>query len=97
MTSVTTSDQRFNKEGEIMSSTSYSPPSIRGQKFWVSLLFAALFPFFFIAALILRAIPPSKRSSTRGNSVMREARENLSIAISYALVARAMLQSFARD
>ena len=94
---ATTSDRVFHKEGEIMSSTSYSSPSIRGQEFWVSLLFGALFPFFLAAALILRAIPSSSRSSAHGKSIVREARENLSIAISYALMARAMLQSFARD
>ena len=80
-----------------MSLTSDSPRSIRGGEFGVSLLFGALFPFFLASAAIPRAIPRIGNVSTSGKSVVSEAWENLSIAISYALMARAMLQSFARD
>ncbi|WP_363345512.1 hypothetical protein [Methylocystis echinoides] len=80
-----------------MSSTTYSPPSTRGGGFKASLLFGALFPVFLAAALIWRALPFSAEDGSPPKSVIGETRENLSIAISYALMARAMLQSFARD
>jgi hypothetical protein len=80
-----------------MSSTTYSPPSTRSEKMKVSLLFSALFPFFLAAAAIPRAFAISSEGASPAKSVIGEACENLSIAISYALMARAMLQSFARD
>jgi hypothetical protein len=80
-----------------MSSTTYSPPSSRGETMKVSLLFSALFPFFLASAATSRAMTISGDGSSPAKSVIGEARENLSIAISYALMARAMLQSFARD
>lgn len=80
-----------------MSSTTYSPSSTRGEKMKVSLLFSALFPFFLASAAASRTLPVSSNSLSPAKSVIGEARENLSIAISYALMARAMLQSFARD
>jgi hypothetical protein len=80
-----------------MSSTTYSPPSTRGEKMKVSLLFSALFPIFLASAATSRALTVSGEGRTPSKSVIGEARENLSIAISYALMARAMLQSFARD
>ena len=80
-----------------MSLTSDSPRSVRGGEFRFSLLFGALFPFFLASAAIPRAISRAEKISPSGKSVVGEAWENLSIAISYALMARAMLQSFARD
>lgn len=79
-----------------MSSTTDTPSS-RGEEFKVSLLFGALFPLFLAAVVIPRALPFSTERSTPAKSVIGEARENMSIAMSYALMARAMLQSFARD
>jgi hypothetical protein len=87
----------FNKEGEAMSSVSYSPPARRGEEFKVSLLFGALFPLFLGAALTKRLSALFVRREAPARSVIGEARENMSIAISYALMARGMLQSFARD
>jgi hypothetical protein len=87
----------FNKEGEIMSSTTYSPSPSRGDRMKVSLLFSTLFPLFLGAAAISRALARSNEGLQPAKSVIGEARENLSIAVSYALMARAMLQSFARD
>ena len=80
-----------------MSSITYSPPSTRGEKMKVSLLFSALFPFFLASAATSRALALSGEGLAPAKSVIGEARDNLSIAISYALMARAMLQSFARD
>jgi hypothetical protein len=80
-----------------MSSTSCSPSSTRGEKMKVSLLFSMLFPIFLGAAAVSRALAMSGDGLSPAKSVIGEARENLSIAISYALMARAMLQSFARD
>jgi hypothetical protein len=87
----------FDREGEVMSMTTYSPPSTRGETMKVSLLFGGLFPLFLAAAAIPRALAISREGAPPATSVIGEARENLSIAISYALMARAMLQSFARD
>ena len=97
MTHAMAPDRIFYKEGEAMSSTTYSPPSTRGEKMKVSLLFSVLFPLFLAAAAIPRALAISSEGASPAKSVIGEARENLSIAISYALMARAMLQSFARD
>ena len=80
-----------------MTATSCSSPAIRGEKMKISLLFSALFPFFLVAAGVSRALAISVDRSAAGKSVVGESWENLSIAISYALMARAMLQSFARD
>jgi hypothetical protein len=80
-----------------MSSTTYSPPSTRVEKFGVSLLFGALFPLFLAAAAIPRARPFSTEGASPAKSILGEARDSMSIAISYALMARAMLQSFARE
>lgn len=80
-----------------MSSTTYSPSSTRGEKMKVSLLFSALFPIFLASAATSRALAIPAERTAPAKSVIGEARENLSIAISYALMARAMLQSFARD
>jgi hypothetical protein len=80
-----------------MSSTTYSPSTTRGNEFKVLLLFGALFPLFLAAAVIPRALPFSAERVSPAKSVISEARENMSIAISYALMARALLQSFARD
>ena len=87
----------FNSEGETMTATTYASPAIRGEKMKISLLFSALFPFFLVAAGVSRALAISVDRSAAGKSVVGESWENLSIAISYALMARAMLQSFARD
>lgn len=97
MTHAMTPDRAFYKEGGIMSSTTYSLPSTRGEKVKFSLLFSVLFPLFLAAAAIPRALAIPSEGSSPTKSVIGEARENLSIAISYALMARAMLQSFARD
>jgi hypothetical protein len=86
-----------SKEGEIMSSTGYSAPSPRGEEFRISLMLGALFPFFLTSVVVLRAMAWATKCPATGKSVLREAWENFSIAISYALMARAMLQSFARD
>ena len=80
-----------------MTVTTYATPAIRGEKMKISLLFSALFPFFLVAAGVSRALAISGDRSAAGKSVVGESWENLSIAISYALMARAMLQSFARD
>lgn len=80
-----------------MSSITYSTSSIRGEKMKVSLLFSALFPFFLASAAASRALAISSDGLSPAKSIIGEARENLSIAISYALVARAMLQSFSRE
>lgn len=91
----------LHEEGDAMSlassSTSYSLPPARREEFKVSLLFGALFPLFLAAAVIPRALTFAAERGGPTKSVIGEARENLSIAISYALMARAMLQSFARD
>ena len=80
-----------------MAATTYASPAIRGEKMRISLLFSALFPFFLVAAGVSRALALPRDRSLAGKSVIGESWENLSIAISYALMARAMLQSFARD
>ena len=80
-----------------MTATTYSAPTIRGEKMKISLLFSALFPLFLVAAGVSRALAMSGDRSVAGKSLVGESWENLSIAISYALMARAMLQSFARD
>ncbi|WP_424360958.1 hypothetical protein [Methylocystis parvus] len=89
------------EEGDAMSlassSTSYLLPTARREEFKVSLLFGALFPLFLAAAVIPRALPFATERGAPAKSAIGEARENLSIAISYALMARAMLQSFARE
>lgn len=87
----------LHREGHAMISTGYAPQPARGEEFKVSLLFGALFPLFLAAAVIPRALPLSTERAAPAKSIISEARENLSIAISYALMARAMLQSFARD
>ncbi len=88
----------FHREGEVMSSTTYSPSTTRGDEFKVLLLFGALFPFFLGGGgHSARASIFRPRAASPAKSVISEARENMSIAISYALMARAMLQSFARD
>ena len=96
-THATTPDEIFRTEGENMTATTYATPAIRGEKMKISLLFSALFPFFLVAAGVSRALAISGDRSTAGKSLVGESWENLSIAISYALMARAMLQSFARD
>ena len=78
-------------------STSRFLPPARREEFKVSLLFSALFPLFLAAAFVPRAIILTSERAASGKSVIGEARQNLSMAISYALMARAMLQSFARD
>lgn len=80
-----------------MSSTTYSPSSRRSEKMKLSLLFSALFPFFLASAAASRALAISSDGLSPAKSIIGEARENLSVAISYALMARAMLQSFAWD
>lgn len=80
-----------------LGSTSNSVPLARRDEFKVSLLFGALFPLFLAAAVVPRALPFATQRGAAAKSAISEARENMSIAISYALMARAMLQSFARD
>lgn len=96
-TQTTASIDAFHKEGETMTATTYASPAIRGEKMKISLLFSALFPFFLVAAGVSRALAMTGDKSAAGKSLVGESWENLSIAISYALMARAMLQSFARD
>jgi hypothetical protein len=72
-------------------------PPTRLNEWKVSLLFGALFPLFLVAAVVTRVLPHAAERGAAAKSAIGEARENMSIAISYALMARAMLQSFARD
>lgn len=84
-----------------MISAIYSTPSSNAGEFKIMLLFGALFPAFFVAAAIQRLLSRlqnEKRAAKSSQlSVIGEARDNMSIARSYALMARAMLQSFTRD
>jgi hypothetical protein len=86
-----------NTMSSAISSTSYSLPSVRWAEIKVSLLFGSLFPLFLAAAVIPRMLPFSAGRGAPARSAISEARENMSIAICYAMMARAMLQSFARD
>jgi hypothetical protein len=86
-----------NQEGEAMSFAIYSPPATRSLDLKVSLIFGVLFPFFLAASLFRRLTALLGASEPAPRSAIREARENTSLAISHALMARAMLQSFARD
>lgn len=79
------------------SSTIRSFPPARHEEFKVSLFFGALFPLFLAATVAQRALVFTTERAVPRKSMIGEARQNLSIAISYALMARAMLQSFARD
>ncbi len=80
-----------------MSLAFYSPPATRGLDLKVSLIFGVLFPFFLAASLFRRLMALIGASEPAPRSAFREARENTSLAISHALMARAMLQSFARE
>lgn len=84
-----------------MSLATYSTPSPRAGRFKLALALGALFPLFFGTAAIGRLLAHlhirDDRDSTSRRSVIGEAQENMSIAVSYALMARAMLQSFARQ
>ncbi len=84
-----------------MSSAIYSTPSPRAGELKIMLLFGALFPVFFVAAATQRLLSrlQSQKLAAKSStpSVIGEARDNMSIAMSYALMACAMLQSFARD
>ena len=84
-----------------MSSAIYSTPDLRATEFKFQLLLGLLFPAFLVVTAAQRLLPRA-RSHTEAHgaqtpSVVVEARENMLIVISYALIARAMLQSFARE
>jgi hypothetical protein len=88
-------------EGEAMSSAIYSTPDLRATEFKFQLLLGVLFPAFLVATaaqrLLQRARSQGEAPHPSTASVVAEARENMLIVISYALIARAMLQSFARE
>ncbi|PPD44769.1 MAG: hypothetical protein CTY15_06080 [Methylocystis sp.] len=88
------------QEGEAMSLAIYSTPSPRAGRFKLALALGALFPLFFGTAAIRRLLARfhiRNEPDASRRSVIGEAQENMSIAVSYALMARAMLQSFARQ
>lgn len=83
-----------------MSLATYATFSPRSTGLKFQLLLGGLFPLFLLAAGAQRVLGAGARDGSRSaslRSVMGEARENMLIVISYALVARAMLQSFARE
>ncbi|HEY8125556.1 MAG TPA: hypothetical protein VIF88_09075 [Methylocystis sp.] len=83
-----------------MSSAIYSTPDLRATEFKFQLLLGVLFPAFLVATAaqrLLRRARSHEAPVAPTPSVVAEARENMLIVISYALIARAMLQSFARE
>ena len=81
-----------------MSSAIYSTPDLRATEFKFQLLLGVLFPAFLLATTTQRLLSHARKHGEAPRaSVIAEARENMLILISYALIARAMLQSFARD
>lgn len=81
-----------------MSSAIYSTPELRGTEFKFQLLLGLLFPILLVAGAAQRLLSRTREhGEARRASIMAEARENMLILISHALIARAMLQSFARD
>lgn len=87
------------KKGEAMTMIAHSSPERREGELRIQLLIGALFPLFLASAAIQRALPgvAQQRPLPASPSILAEARDNAAIAVSYALMARAMLQSFARD
>ncbi len=73
---------------------------MRREKLRFSLLFGASYPLFLVAEAAQRGFDrfstDSEASTRSEKSVFAAARENASIAISYAFMARTTLQSFAR-
>jgi hypothetical protein len=71
-----------------------------GDQLRSQLLFGAAYPFFIAAEalqrLIGRALADAETPKTFGRSVFAEARENATIAISYASMAGTTLERFAR-
>lgn len=87
------------KKGESMTMIAHSSPEQRGGELRIALLVGALFPLFLASAAIQRVAArlASRHTRAASLSILAEARDNAAIAVSYALMARAMLQSFARD
>lgn len=84
-----------------MSSAIYSTPELRTTEFKFQLLLGLLFPAFLVVTAAQRVLSRPRlygeAPGAQTPSVVVEARENMLIVISYALIARAMLQSFARE
>jgi hypothetical protein len=85
-------------EGEAMSSAIYSTKGLRATEFKFQLLLGLLFPILLVMTAAQRLLFHAREHGDAPRaSVMAEARENMLTVISYAMIARAMLQSFARD
>ncbi|MGA2043610.1 MAG: hypothetical protein ABSG83_09585 [Roseiarcus sp.] len=78
----------------------HSTSPVRGDQIRYHLLFGATYPLFCLAGAVQRLVAraPAEEGAPRlaQRSVFAEARDNASIAISYALMARTTLQTFAR-
>jgi len=78
----------------------HSSSPLRGDQIRFHLLFGATYPLFCLAGVAQRlAVRLTAEEGARPGaqrSVFAEARDNASIAISYALMARTTLQTFAR-